>query len=54
MDERSIVVFLHLKGFSAKDVHSELVHVLRSDTIAYSIVAKYMRNDVILQNGPEA
>jgi hypothetical protein len=56
MDQRSIVVFLHLKGLSAKakDVHTKLVQVLESDIIAYSTVTKYMRNDIILQNEPEA
>jgi hypothetical protein len=54
MDQRQIVVFLHLKGLSAKDVHTELVELLASDAIACSTVTKYMRNDVILQNEPEA
>jgi hypothetical protein len=38
----------------AKDVHTELVHVLKSDAIAYSTMTKYIRNDVIFQNEPEA
>jgi hypothetical protein len=56
MDQRSIVLFLHLKELSAtaKDVHTELVQVLWSDPIAYSIVTKYMRNDAILENEREA
>jgi hypothetical protein len=51
-----MVVFLHLKGLSAKakDVHTEFVQVPGSDTIAYSTVTKYLGNDVILQNEPEA
>jgi hypothetical protein len=55
MGQRSIVAFLHLKGLSAKakDVHTELVQVLGSNTIAYSIVTKCLRNDVILQNERE-
>jgi hypothetical protein len=53
MDQRSIVVFLHLKELSAKDIHPELVRVLGSDAIAYSIVTKYIRNDIILQNEPK-
>jgi hypothetical protein len=49
-------VFLHLKEFSAKDVHLALVQVLGSDddAIAYSTLTKYIRNDVILQNESEA
>jgi hypothetical protein len=56
MDQKSIVVFLHLKRLSAKakDVHTELVQVLGSDVISYPTVAKYIRNDAILQNKPEA
>jgi hypothetical protein len=57
-DQRSIVVFLHLKGLSAKakakDVHIELGHGLGSDAIACSTVIQYIRNDIILQNEPEA
>jgi hypothetical protein len=49
-------VFLHLKGFSAKakDVHIESAQVLGSDAIAYSIVTKYIWNNVIFQNEREA
>jgi hypothetical protein len=47
-------VFLHLKGLSAKDVHTELVQVLASEAIACSTVTKYIWNNVILQNEPEA
>jgi hypothetical protein len=49
-------VFLHLEGLSAqtKDVQTELVQVLESDVIAYSAVIKYRRNNVILENEPEA
>jgi hypothetical protein len=56
MDQSPIVVFLHLKGLStkAKDVHNEIVQVLESDAIGYSNVAKYIRNNLILQNEPEA
>jgi hypothetical protein len=51
VDQKSILLFLHLKGLSAKakHVHSELVQVLRSDAIAYSTVTKNIRNDAILQ-----
>jgi hypothetical protein len=56
MDQKSIFVFLHLKGFStkAKDIHTELVQVLGSDAIAYWTRTKHIRNDVVLQNEPEA
>jgi hypothetical protein len=64
MDQRSILVFLHLKGLSAKskakakakvkDVHTELVQVLGPDAIAYSTTTKYIRKDAVFQNEPEA
>jgi hypothetical protein len=45
-----------LKGLSpkAKNFHTELVQVLGSDAIASSTVTKPIRNNVILQNEPEA
>jgi hypothetical protein len=56
MDQGSILVFLHLKRLSAKvkDVHTDLVQVLGPDAIRYSAMSKYVSNDVILQNEPEA
>jgi hypothetical protein len=56
MDQRSILVILHVKELSAKakDVQTELVQVLGSDAITYSSVAKYIRNYAILQNEPKA
>jgi hypothetical protein len=56
MDHTSIFVFLYLKWLSAKAkyVHTELVQVLGSDAITYSTVTKYLRNDLMLQNEPEA
>jgi hypothetical protein len=43
MDQRSIRLFLAMKGLSAKDVHNELVAVLGPDAIAYSSVTSYPR-----------
>jgi hypothetical protein len=56
MDQRSSVVFFHLKGLSAKakDAHTELVEVFGSDSIAYSTVTKDIWNDVLSQDEPEA
>jgi hypothetical protein len=56
MDQRSIIVFLHVKRFSAKTkhVHIELGRALVSDVIACLTVTKYLRNDVILRNELEA
>jgi hypothetical protein len=49
-------MFLHRKGLSvkAKDVQTELVQILALGAIAYSIVTKYIRNDLSLQNEQEA
>jgi hypothetical protein len=49
-------VFLHLKGLSAKvkDVHTEVVQVLGSHAIAYSIVTQYIQKDILLQDESEA
>jgi hypothetical protein len=44
MDQRSIVLFLAMKGLSARAVHDELVAVLVSNAIAYSTVTKYLRH----------
>jgi hypothetical protein len=56
MDQRSIIVFLPVKRFSAKakHVHIELGRVLVSDVIACLTVTKCLRNDVILRNEVEA
>jgi hypothetical protein len=54
LDQRSSVVFLRLKGLSVKDVQIEFGQELGSDAIAYSTVTRYIRNNVILENEPEA
>jgi hypothetical protein len=47
-------VFFHLKGLSIPYLHTESVQEVRPHAIAYSTVTKYIRNDAILQNEPEA
>jgi hypothetical protein len=42
MDQRSICLFLAMKGLSGRDVHNELVAVLGLDAIAYSTVTSYL------------
>jgi hypothetical protein len=42
MDQRSICLFLPLKGLSARAVSNELPAVLGADAIAYSTVNKYL------------
>jgi hypothetical protein len=55
MDQKSIVMFLDLKRLlaKAKDVHTELVQILKSDAITCSTATKYIRSDIILQNESE-
>jgi hypothetical protein len=43
MDQRSICLFLAIKGLSARDVHNKLVAVLGPDAIASSTVTNYRR-----------
>jgi transposase len=43
MDQRSICLFLAMKGLSAREVHDELVAVLGRGAIAYSTVTSYPR-----------
>jgi DNA-binding MarR family transcriptional regulator len=40
MDQRSICLFLTMKGLSAREVHAELVAIVGLDAIAYSTVTK--------------
>jgi hypothetical protein len=43
MDQRSICLFLALKGLSAQAVFNELTAVLGADAIADSTITKYLR-----------
>jgi hypothetical protein len=43
MDQRSICLFLALKGLSTRAVYDELTVVLGAAAIAYSTVTKYLR-----------
>jgi hypothetical protein len=43
MDQRPIVLFFSMKGLPAQNIYGELVAVLGSDAIGYSMVMKYLR-----------
>jgi hypothetical protein len=43
MDQKSIYLFLALKGLSGRAVSNKLTTRLGADAIAYSIVTKYLR-----------
>jgi hypothetical protein len=53
MDQRSICLFLAMKGLSAREVDNELVAVLGLDAIAYSTVTKCLRQRQFLVIFPE-
>jgi uncharacterized membrane protein len=43
MDQRSIVLYLHLKGRSVHVIHGDLVATLGPKAVAYSTVRYYLR-----------
>jgi hypothetical protein len=43
MDQRSIVLYLHLKGLLAHAIHDDLVATLGPTAVAYSTVTRYLR-----------
>jgi hypothetical protein len=43
MDQRSIVLYLHLKELSAHTIHDDLVAALGPKAVAYSRVTRYLR-----------
>jgi hypothetical protein len=43
MDQRSICLFLAIKGLSARAIHSELVRMVGPNTVTYLTVAKNLR-----------
>ena len=44
MDQKSIVLYLRMKGMSLEDIHSDLVTTLGTDAVAYTTVTKYARS----------
>jgi hypothetical protein len=43
MNERSIVLYLHLKGLLTHAIHDDIVATLVPNAVAYSTVARYLR-----------
>jgi hypothetical protein len=41
MDEKSIVLYLRMKGMALDTIHDDIVHTLGKDAVAYSTVTKY-------------
>jgi hypothetical protein len=44
MDQCSIVLYLHKKGLSPKEIHEDLVARLGPDAITYRTVARYVHD----------
>jgi hypothetical protein len=45
MDQKAIVLYLHIKGMSLDTIHEDLVRVLGDNAVAYSTVTKYVRSE---------
>jgi hypothetical protein len=43
MGQKSIVLYLRMKGMTLDAIHDDLVHTLGKDAVAYSTVTKYTR-----------
>jgi hypothetical protein len=44
MDQKSIVLYLRMKGMALDAIHDDLVRTLGKDAVAYSTVTKYARS----------
>jgi hypothetical protein len=44
MDQKSIVLYLRMKGMALDTIHDDLVRTLGKDAVAYSTVTKYARS----------
>jgi hypothetical protein len=45
MDQKSIVLYLHMRGIWLDAIHEDLVRVLGENTVAYSTLMKYVRSE---------
>jgi hypothetical protein len=53
MEQRSVVHFLRLKGFSKTAIHHELVAVLQANAVSYSSVTRFDRETKLVLNSKE-
>jgi hypothetical protein len=44
MDQKTIVLYLHMKGMGLDVIHGDLVRTLGKEAVAYSTVTKYIQN----------
>jgi AraC-like DNA-binding protein len=54
MDQRSIVLYLSVKGLSVKAIHQELVQTFGFEAVAYHTAARYLRAAKFLAQRKEA
>jgi hypothetical protein len=54
MEQRSVVLFLRVKGLLKKAIHHELVAVLQENAVSNSTVARFCRDSIWGQNLEEA
>jgi hypothetical protein len=54
MDQRSIALYVSMKGLSAKTIHHELVRTLGAEAIAYRAVTWYLRSAKFLAQSEKA
>jgi hypothetical protein len=45
MDQKAIVLYLHMRGMSLDARHEDLMRVLGENAVAYSTVTKYVRSE---------
>jgi hypothetical protein len=45
MDQKAIVLYLHMRGMSLDGIHEDLMRVLGENAGAYSTVTKYVRSE---------
>jgi hypothetical protein len=45
MDQKTIVLCLHMRGMSLDATHEDLMHVLGEKAVAYSTVTNYVRSE---------
>jgi hypothetical protein len=52
MDQRSIVLYLGMKNWSALAIHKDLVETLKDDAVSYSSVTLYLRTPSFAKRPP--
>jgi hypothetical protein len=45
MDQKAIVLYLHMRGMSLDAIHEDVMRVLGENAVAYSTATKYVRSE---------